>query len=357
MPNLLLTDSDLETSISDVAWPTTPGGKSADKKVGYKNNSDSAIENVEAAQWPAPVSNQAVGTIIKSMKVIPMNVSGDKAVTSHVKEDAEAVATLLELRDKVLRHDGSSWYTYDTGNVTFMGATGDTLYLLFNDITRKVIMEFLQAGSYTGVTFQIWSGSAWTALPTGWSDGTNGLSQDGELDLGPVDETNWAKTTIHGFNAYPLKITCTGIITQAIADVLYYGYCFELSKCFILGTPTAYYRKQAGPAYVLASDADIELSNKGSFIYHTTPLSAGEELAIEYSAKNPQPADYEITLHYFDSETWEAETGYLEGEYAEPTVLNGLAYECTTPGTSGTEEPAWPEEAGETVEDGTVVWT
>jgi hypothetical protein len=47
----------------------------------------------------------------------------------------------------------------------------------------------------------------------------------------------------------------------------------------------------------------------------------------------------------------------LAGEYAIPTVANGFRYECTTPGSVGSTEPAWPAVVGGTVTDGTVVWT
>ena len=40
-----------------------------------------------------------------------------------------------------------------------------------------------------------------------------------------------------------------------------------------------------------------------------------------------------------------------------PVSPNGLQYRCTTPGTSGGGEPAWPMAIGDTVTDGTVVWT
>ena len=56
---------------------------------------------------------------------------------------------------------------------------------------------------------------------------------------------------------------------------------------------------------------------------------------------------------------WEASTAYALGKYRKPSITqrNGFRYKVTTAGTSGTEEPVWPVEEGETVVDGTVTWT
>ena len=54
---------------------------------------------------------------------------------------------------------------------------------------------------------------------------------------------------------------------------------------------------------------------------------------------------------------WAASTAYALGAIVIPTANNGLWYECTTAGTSGTAEPAWPTTEGATVGDNTVTWT
>jgi len=55
---------------------------------------------------------------------------------------------------------------------------------------------------------------------------------------------------------------------------------------------------------------------------------------------------------------WATGVEYAAGAFARPSAsTNRLLYECTTGGTSGGAEPAWPATAGETVTDGTVVWT
>ena len=60
--------------------------------------------------------------------------------------------------------------------------------------------------------------------------------------------------------------------------------------------------------------------------------------------------------HCLDS-PWEASTAYILGDYVWPTTFNGYRYVCTTAGTSGASEPTWPTTLGNTVNDGSVVWT
>lgn len=56
---------------------------------------------------------------------------------------------------------------------------------------------------------------------------------------------------------------------------------------------------------------------------------------------------------------WAASTAYTVGAVRRATTLqaSGLVFRCTTAGTSGASQPAWPTDIGSTVTDGTVVWT
>ncbi|MGQ9676545.1 MAG: major capsid protein [Chloroflexota bacterium] len=56
---------------------------------------------------------------------------------------------------------------------------------------------------------------------------------------------------------------------------------------------------------------------------------------------------------------WTATTAYALGDVVVPTAgtENGFRYECTTAGTSGASQPTWKTNEGETVTDGSVVWT
>ena len=56
---------------------------------------------------------------------------------------------------------------------------------------------------------------------------------------------------------------------------------------------------------------------------------------------------------------WAASTAYVVGDIRRATTLqvSGLVFRCTTAGTTGATEPAWPTDIGSTVVDNTVVWT
>ena len=56
---------------------------------------------------------------------------------------------------------------------------------------------------------------------------------------------------------------------------------------------------------------------------------------------------------------WAASTAFSVGDVRRASVLqpSGLVFKCTTAGTSGTAEPNWATDIGNTVNDGTVVWT
>ncbi|MCX5816158.1 MAG: hypothetical protein NTX75_07945 [Proteobacteria bacterium] len=63
-----------------------------------------------------------------------------------------------------------------------------------------------------------------------------------------------------------------------------------------------------------------------------------------------------VSLDYDMS--WSKSTAYSVGTVVyPPTTANGHHYICTTAGTSGSTEPAWPTGSGATRTDGTVVWT
>ena len=58
-----------------------------------------------------------------------------------------------------------------------------------------------------------------------------------------------------------------------------------------------------------------------------------------------------------DIPTWAASTAYSLGDIIIPTTANGYTYECTTAGTSDSSEPTWGTTVGGTTADGTAVWT
>jgi len=83
-----------------------------------------------------------------------------------------------------------------------------------------------------------------------------------------------------------------------------------------------------------------------------TSWTAGKQIAII----NDEVFFLESVTVQAESE-WETETTYALDDVVVPTTSTGLRYICTTAGDSDEEEPEWPTEAGETVVDGTAVWT
>lgn len=70
-------------------------------------------------------------------------------------------------------------------------------------------------------------------------------------------------------------------------------------------------------------------------------------------------ATFTIIIRSADAATafpWVASTAYSLGDVARPGTANSHLYQCTTAGTSGSTQPAWPTSGG-TVTDGTAVWT
>lgn len=55
---------------------------------------------------------------------------------------------------------------------------------------------------------------------------------------------------------------------------------------------------------------------------------------------------------------WAATTAFVAGDFVQSSDSSVfLRFECTTAGDTGGSEPTWPTVAGDTVTDGTVVWT
>jgi hypothetical protein len=121
---------------------------------------------------------------------------------------------------------------------------------------------------------------------------------------------------------------------------------------------------------VLGGDADVD-----NFLKSTrSNIQDLEAAVIEHKAKALRH-EFENTFINGDSSVdanqpdglhktlkgtaWQATTAYSLGDVVVPTegLENGWKYECTTAGTSGASEPAWPTQEGATKTDGSVTWT
>lgn len=68
---------------------------------------------------------------------------------------------------------------------------------------------------------------------------------------------------------------------------------------------------------------------------------------------NLAPDDWSAALDATARADWDAKIGTV----VKPTVFNGFWYEAAQAGTTGGSEPTWPTVEGDTVADGTTVWT
>lgn len=74
--------------------------------------------------------------------------------------------------------------------------------------------------------------------------------------------------------------------------------------------------------------------------------------------KDPdEPATYSIDFH--DEVVIDAKRDYnfTAAEIVRPQRGTGFYYECTTAGRTSAHYPTWPRASGQTVNDGSVVWT
>lgn len=122
-------------------------------------------------------------------------------------------------------------------------------------------------------------------------------------------------------------------------------------------------------SFKLYTDTGLTSEFNGLYqLIHETDLSDGDQdftlylgsaIANRQLEANSNPGVDDITLTPTNTlAEWAGTTAYTLGNMLEPTTPNTFVYRCTTAGTSDGSEPTWPTGAiGDTVADGTVVWT
>jgi hypothetical protein len=74
--------------------------------------------------------------------------------------------------------------------------------------------------------------------------------------------------------------------------------------------------------------------------------------------KDPNaPATYSIDFHDDVVQEASRDSDFIAAQFVRPQRGTGFYYECTTAGRTSAYYPTWPREAGETVNDGSAVWT
>ena len=122
-------------------------------------------------------------------------------------------------------------------------------------------------------------------------------------------------------------------------------------------------------SFKLYTDSNLTVAFGGSYqLTHYTDLSDNPQDFLLYFGSTEtdrvlktttSPGVNNITVTPTSiADAWEASTAYILGDSVLPTTPNGYRYVCTTAGTSGGSEPTWPTTPiGQTVADGTAVWT
>jgi hypothetical protein len=74
--------------------------------------------------------------------------------------------------------------------------------------------------------------------------------------------------------------------------------------------------------------------------------------------KDPDEA-MPVKLNWFKFcfNSWEPNELYMQGEIVRPEMGTGFAYQAAGDGTTGSRRPRWPLTIGQTVTDGSIVWT
>ncbi len=137
-----------------------------------------------------------------------------------------------------------------------------------------------------------WNGTEWTS--SGITDGTLGSTQDGDINLGSITPANHPKVQVNGKYGHAFRIGCSSVTTQAILDVAYWQWNYELEKCALLGN-ALFYDKTVGGDYTAVTPY-AQYPNRGRVVFDADPLFAGSSLKAAYSYKNPQPGDYDLTF-------------------------------------------------------------
>ncbi|MHA2377590.1 MAG: hypothetical protein ACXAB9_15665, partial [Candidatus Thorarchaeota archaeon] len=135
-----------------------------------------------------------------------------------VEKPGLTAVTVRQFVDNVFLDDNGTFLDHsveaDTaGGTAFTGVgeiTNDHLYIGKKTQFAEVDFDIDTAGSYTGIAYEYWNGTIWTAL-IGLTDNTSGQSVDGTVVHTP--QANWAQTTVNAVSQYWIRINVATTVT------------------------------------------------------------------------------------------------------------------------------------------------
>lgn len=180
------------------------------------------IENLQYFFKGGDITAQGAGTGNAEVKAV---LAGVGFVSLGAYYGLSGVTVRQFLDRCFLFDDGTDTYLDHTTEADSLGGTafeimaeaGDILYLGKGMQFKELYFDLATNGSYTGLAFKYWNGSAWTAV-TDLGGAAAALDADGKVnwDLPP----DWAKTTINGYNGYFIQVTATGVTTAATVNCI-----------------------------------------------------------------------------------------------------------------------------------------
>lgn len=205
-------------------------------------------------------------------------------------------------------------------------------------------------GDYTVSLFQ---GSTQVATGTRTGNGTITLSESNSSGVSGSVDVTYSADIASGDNAYVLGTWAKSF--EVYDDTTLMGTAYDNGKSNQLMKRLD--DLDAGSYTVrLKSVSDIaQTSGYGSSTAATIgTVPPAVETAV-YKTGNYTNTQITVTS---PTPTWTSTTAFSKRDWVTRTAGAGTyAFECTTAGTSGSEEPSWDTTVGNTTSDGTVTWT
>ena len=310
------------SKLSTLSMGECDPGESVSQDIDVTNVYTAAIENVMARIFPEKEDLRiASGSNILYAHVLRADTENNLQKTQIYKESAEAL-TEKQSRGKCFLWNGISFTDYSSGNVYFPADSSSKLYIGFDEKVPNLLAEFDTNGSYTGFQVGYSNGNYDWDDPSGWTaitgtEGTSGTTLNGEVALASADISSWEKITVNNQKMYFLEVSCTGVSAQAIADVLYWAYVYDLPHSCLVDTGSYYLRSDAAtPVCSLISSGYLEYPGIGMIAFYSDPLALYPTYDIvgQYAHKNPQPGLWEIDYPSETSCRWRKDGGAWSDE-------------------------------------------